>query len=153
MKGWHWLCNHFLSLTPVTLAQLFTMLIPFYLFFFSLPAYSHLSLHFWLSLLLCSLSSIHPSLSHVPCRPFLFTPAFSLHINPCSVLIMLSITHSCTCLLRAHLCCWIKMNAHNVSPSWTSTQGCFDLSHFSSHLYVTCIQLVHWYARPCYTLS
>ena len=110
---------------------------------FSLPPCSHLSLHFWLSLLLCSLSSIHPSLSYVPCRPCLFSLTFSLHINPSSVLIMLSITHSCTCLPRAHLCCWIKMNGHPASKSETSTHGCLDLPHFSFHLCLTCIQFVH----------
>lgn len=102
MKGWHWLCDRFLSLTPVTPVQLSSRLIPLYLSPSDLPSHYFVVLAFILSL---SSPVFHPSLF----------PALSLFAFP-------RIAH-----ISAHLCYWIWLSAHHISASEISTCGCFYL--------------------------
>lgn len=142
MKGWHWLYDRFLSLTSATLAQLSAMLIPFYFppshpahtspCTFCCPCFYTLS-HGSLPLL-----SALPPLSFIPRSPSARTPilsaCYSSHTPAQTSLMLIYVTRYS----------WVDtiLKQENQAPEASFIYK----ERFSSILWLTCVQSVHWCA-------
>lgn len=137
MKGWHWLHDRILSLTPVPPAQLSTMLIPFYLSPLSPP--THISLCTFCCPCIYTLSYPSLALSSSPPRRS-FIPRFICSSSPplCSLFYASHTFPAHPSLMLIYVAGYSWVNTIFVQAKQAPEAAFIYQEHFSSSLFDMC---------------